>query len=102
MEYVNHPKHYNVDGRKECIVEIEEKYGKYILVVFCLTNAYKYLYRAGLKPDNPEQQDLDKARFYFNYIRNCNSEVCRMGKRVSQLYYDVRKELVTYDQSRKY
>ena len=99
MEHVNHPKHYNIDGRDECIVEIEKKYGKYILVIFCLTNAYKYLYRVGLKDDNPAQRDIDKARFYFNYVRNRSSEVCLMGRRVTQLYYDVRKALVDYDKS---
>lgn len=97
MEHINHPNHYTRSGRKECIVEIEERYGRYILVVFCLTNAYKYLYRIGLKDDNPAQRDLDKARFYFNYVKNRNSEICLMGRKVAKLYHDIEKELQSYD-----
>lgn len=66
-EMVSHPSHYNKDGRKECIVEMEEKYGAEVTAVFCLTNAYKYLYRAGNKADNPMEQDRNKAKFYFDY-----------------------------------
>ena len=51
-EMVSHPSHYNKAGRKECIVEMEEKYGGEITAIFCLTNAYKYLYRAGEKITN--------------------------------------------------
>ena len=51
-ELVNHPSHYTQNGRKECIVEMEEKYGAEATAIFCLTNAYKYLYRAGSKADN--------------------------------------------------
>lgn len=66
-EMVSHPSHYNKDGRKECIVEMEEKYGAEVTAVFCLTNAYKYLYRAGEKIDNPMEQDRNKAKWYFDY-----------------------------------
>ena len=66
-EMVNHPSHYNIPGRKECIVEIEEKYGAEVTAIFCLTNAYKYLYRAGNKDGNTKEQDISKARFYFDY-----------------------------------
>ena len=51
-EQVNHPSHYNKAGRKECIAEMEEKYGIPATVGFCLMNAYKYLYRAGDKFGN--------------------------------------------------
>mgnify|MGYP002861101768 CR=1 FL=1 len=67
---INHPSHYNVVGRKECIVEIQEKYGIEILITFCLTNAYKYLYRAGNKENNSYEQDIQKAQWYFDYIKN--------------------------------
>ena len=64
---VNHPSHYTKAGRKECIVEMEEKYGPVVTAVFCLTNAYKYLYRAGDKFGNPARQDIDKAKWYWDY-----------------------------------
>lgn len=66
-EQVNHPSHYSKDGRKECIVEMEEYYGVNATIVFCLMNAYKYLYRAGYKADNSCEQDVKKARWYFDY-----------------------------------
>lgn len=34
QEMVNHPKHYNKEGRKECIVEMEEKYGTEAVIHF--------------------------------------------------------------------
>lgn len=64
---VSHPSHYNKDGRKECIVEMEERYGVEFTTVFCLMNSYKYLYRAGSKADNSYEQDRNKARWYFEY-----------------------------------
>ena len=75
-EQVNHPNHYNLAGRKECIVEMEEKYGPEITAIFCLTNSYKYLYRAGAKFGNPARQDIDKARWYFDY---CNKLITKYG-----------------------
>lgn len=65
---VEHPTHYNQPGRKECIVEMEEKYGAEATAIFCLANSYKYLYRAGEKLNNPIKQDIDKAKWYFEYV----------------------------------
>ena len=67
IELINHPSHYQKDGRKECIVEMEEKYGAEIIAVFCLTNAIKYLYRAGEKIGESEKKDISKAKWYFDY-----------------------------------
>ncbi len=65
MEKVNHPGHYNIPGRKECIVEMQEKFGSEAVYWFCKLNAYKYRYRAALKGD--KQTDLDKAAWYEAY-----------------------------------
>lgn len=62
---VNHPNHYNVPGRRECIVEMVEKYGEIPVYWFCMLNAYKYEYRAGLK--GSAETDLKKAEWYRNY-----------------------------------
>ena len=59
---IDHPAHYNVEGKKECIVEMEEKFGPLLVKVFDLMNAYKYLYRAGYKWSKDE--DLQKANWY--------------------------------------
>lgn len=67
VEHVNHPSHYCKTGKKECIVEMEEKFGAYAVYNFCLCNAYKYRYRAGEKDGNPQEQDLKKAEWYENY-----------------------------------
>lgn len=61
---VNHPSHYNVEGKKECIVEMREKYGDTALACFCLLNAYKYRYRYELKNG---KEDLEKAKWYIDY-----------------------------------
>lgn len=66
-EQVNHPSHYAKAGRKECIVEMEEKYGAESTAIFSLLSAYKYGYRAGDKADNPMEQDRNKAQWYFNH-----------------------------------
>lgn len=68
MSSVNHPEHYNLPGKKECIEQMREDYGNHVTSVFCLTNAYKYLYRAGHKGDKDE--DIDKAIWYFNYAND--------------------------------
>jgi hypothetical protein len=65
-ELVNHPAHYNIEGRKECWDEFIDKYGPECTFVWCLMTAQKYMYRKGLKDDNPVEQDLNKAQAYFN------------------------------------
>lgn len=97
-EMVSHPSHYNKDGRKECIVEMEEKYGAEATAVFCLTNAYKYLYRAGDKIDNPMEQDKNKAQWYFNYTNKLIRKygiLAFNGIRIenTDLYLDIREIL---------
>jgi hypothetical protein len=70
---VNHPNHYNIPGRKECIVEMLEKFGKEAVITFCILNAYKYRYRHELKGG---KEDLEKAKWYDNYARKlAESEV---------------------------
>lgn len=95
---VEHPTHYNQPGRKECIVEMEEKYGAEATAIFCLTNSYKYLYRAGEKLDNPIKQDIDKAKWYFEYVNKLigKYEILFLGDlRIedTELYADIKKML---------
>ena len=72
-EKVNHPDHYNISGRKECIVEMEERFGVDAVITFCELNAYKYRYRSELKGG---QDDLDKAQWYEDYMRRLDQETC--------------------------
>ena len=98
-EMVSHPSHYNKAGRKECIVEMEEKYGPEITAIFCLTNAYKYLYRDGSKIDNPMAQDREKAKWYFNHTKKLLDKYNLLlwdGMRIeyTDLYLDIRDMLL--------
>ena len=55
---VNHPKHYTAHpSGVECIAVTEH-------MGFCLGNAVKYIWRAGLKSDDPIT-DLRKAIWYL-------------------------------------
>ena len=65
---INHPAHYTSHPSGiECIQVTEH-------MNFCLGNAIKYIWRAGLKSDNPVL-DLKKAIFYLN------REIDRIGRR---------------------
>lgn len=59
MSQVNHPKHYNAHPSGVECIDIVEVYN------FNLGNAIKYIWRAGLKSDNPIE-DLEKARWYID------------------------------------
>lgn len=67
-ELVEHPDHYNKDGRKECWEEMRDLFGDEAVAIFDCLSAYKYLYRAGSKDNNPEAQDRAKID---NYIHHC-------------------------------
>lgn len=72
-ERVNHPSHYKMDGRKECIDEMIDLYGIEAVKHFCQLNVYKYLYRHELKNGD---EDLKKAEWY----EKKNQELCLMEK----------------------
>ena len=63
---VNHPSHYTSSDAKcricdepiECI-DVTQHMG------FCLGNAVKYIWRAGLKSEDKTIQDLEKAMWYI-------------------------------------
>lgn len=65
MEKVNHPKHYNSHPSGIECIEIARHY------CFSIGNAFKYLWRAGLKKDSglkdidKEIEDLEKAIWYI-------------------------------------
>lgn len=58
VDVVNHPAHYTSHPSGIECIEVAEHYG------FCIGNAIKYLWRAGLKGDAIE--DLKKAVWYIN------------------------------------
>lgn len=97
-EQVNHPAHYNIAGKRECIEAMKEDYGELITTIFCLTSAYKYLYRAGMKEGNSQAQDIAKAKWYYDYqgelvVRNMN---ITLSIELQELEEYVRRELKKY------
>lgn len=74
MDNVNHPKHYTSHPSGVECIEITEHYD------FCIGNAIKYLWRAGLKEDagqtslDKEIEDCKKAIWYINrHINKCTT-----------------------------
>jgi hypothetical protein len=65
IDMVNHPPHYNDHPSGVECIEITEHMN------FCLGNAVKYIWRAGLKFEQVD--DLKKARWYIN------REIYRLG-----------------------
>jgi hypothetical protein len=59
-DMVNHPKHYTSDPSGVECIEITRHRN------FNIGNAFKYLWRAGLKDDRKTIEDLKKAIFYIS------------------------------------
>ncbi len=59
-DVVNHPKHYTSHPSGVECIDITEH------MDFCIGNAIKYLWRAGLKDEETNIIDLQKAIFYIN------------------------------------
>ena len=70
---VNHPSHYTSHPSGIECIEVTEQYN------FCIGNAIKYLWRAGLKDSEvvgKEIEDCQKAVWYINrHIRNLEKDV---------------------------
>lgn len=71
-EMVNHPSHYNLPDRKECIDEMIDIYGLEDVAKWCEITAYKYKYRAGHKGSVVE--DMSKAAWYIIKARELKSK----------------------------
>jgi hypothetical protein len=59
-DHVNHPAHYTSHPSGIECIDITRHYD------FAIGCAIKYLWRAGLKAENTEIEDLKKAIFYIN------------------------------------
>lgn len=59
LDLVNHPPHYSSHPSGVECIRITE------WMTFCLGNAVKYVWRAGLKSASPIE-DLEKARWYID------------------------------------
>ena len=65
-DYIN-PNHYQTEDKEvwEMMIDV---YGKEAFINFCKLNAFKYRMRLGKKPNEPIEQDLEKALWYENKI----------------------------------
>lgn len=75
-DMVNHPSHYNLLDRKECIDEMIDIYGLKDAAKWCEITAYKYKYRAGHK--GPAVEDMSKATWYT--VKACELKSKRRWK----------------------
>jgi len=57
------PQHYK-KGSKEVIEMMQNIWGVDNTIIFCEMNSFKYRMRAGLKPNQPIERDLKKAKWY--------------------------------------
>lgn len=80
-EKVNHPDHYNIPGRKECIEEMLELFGTEKVQAFCKLNTYKYKYRYLMKNG---KEDLKKAKWYED--KNKELEDLDLRKQIAKHY----------------
>lgn len=98
-ELVNHPQHYNQEGRKECWEEMEEIFGPMAVAIFDVLSAYKYEYRAGSKDDNPEEQDKAKIDNYMHHSADLLASArtstveSEGGKLAAKCYVEMKKVL---------
>ena len=92
-EQVNHPEHYKIEGRKECWDEFIDIFGPKYTFVWCLMTAQKYLYRKGLKDDNPADQDVKKAIAYFNKATSIRTEYPEVQGYANSVYNKTFKDL---------
>lgn len=82
-DMVNHPSHYNLPDRKECIDEMIDIYGLKDVAKWCEITAYKYKYRAGHK--GSEVEDMNKAEWYMDKARELKSK--RRWKILDKIVY---------------
>lgn len=67
-EKVNHPDYYNRYSVE--VIEMARRiWGDEAMRVAAEITAFIYRMRAGVKPDNPVGQDLDKEEFWLNYAK---------------------------------
>lgn len=93
---INSPKYYNIEGRKECIVEMLDKYGFHAVANFALLNSYKYLFRAGLKDGNSAENDFKKVKC-FDWVTKKSAELRILEVLDWKLYHDIGELLELYE-----
>ena len=75
---------------------MQELFGVEAVKNFCLLNAYKYLYRNGLK--RGAKTDLAKSKWYFNKYAELGGDISEIEK-VQNEFVALLKELTSTDEA---
>ena len=78
---INHPSHYADSCSIECIDAMELIFGQEELAVYCVINAFKYMWRWKNKNG---YEDLAKAEWYLDKYKSLTDN--RKSKRVEKLF----------------
>lgn len=71
-EFVNHPQHYN-NYDMEVIDMMIKLFGIHETISFCKLNAFKYRMRAGTKPGESAEKDIQKEKWYLEKAEELES-----------------------------
>lgn len=71
-DMVDHPSHY-INGGKECIDLMIDEFGVDKVITWCELNSYKYGFRRGKKAISSDKEDMAKALWYENKVRELNN-----------------------------
>ena len=89
-ELVNHPMHYNKEGRKECIDEMQDIFGTEFTIIWAIMTAYKYRYRIGEKDD--VEQERGKICWYEDWAKEHIKPHHCIANEIKHMYLGVVKE----------
>lgn len=86
------PNHYNNSCSLSCLDMMKVVFGDHETFIFCLTSAFKYIWRF---KDKNGIEDLDKARWYLDYVKFYMRDGKKYGVKVSEsirnLHYKMEK-----------
>ena len=78
IDNINHPPHYT-QGKIECIDAMEAAYGIEAVIMFCMCNAFKYLWRFNKKNG---REDILKCQWYQNKMTELQNKLNNKDKNV--------------------
>lgn len=78
--------HYNNSCSLSCLDMMKVVFGDHETFIFCLTSAFKYIWRF---KDKNGMEDLDKARWYLDYVKFYMNDGKKYGVKVSEFVRDL-------------
>lgn len=80
---VYHPSHYNIPGKKECWDDMEDRFGREFVKIFCKANYFKYRFRSDHRNGF---EDILKAENYNNKFHELGGTEEEFWKGMEDLY----------------